>query len=180
MRLKRITPGKLAGREGSLQEQVLPTTILRLHMNAEPEAFGAPVLDLEGRVAAVLLLNLDKQNGVCFALPSEILHKVWSDYKKFGQVEQAWCGFTLELGTTTPKVIFVQKGSPAAAAGFQPGDVILRVGDRAVAHYQDVVDRCYYLTAGEPVEIGVLRGQADRFLTLTPKAVSELKKQRNE
>lgn len=172
--LNRITSGRLAGREGSLQGHVLPTTILRLHMDAASDAFGAPVIDTEGHVAAVLLLNLDKQNAVCFALPSEILSKVWADYQKFDRVEPAWCGFTLEPGTTTPKVTFVQENSPAAAAGFLPGDVILRIGDRPVHRYQDVVDRCYYLTAEEELEVGVLRGQSNLSLRLTPKAVSRL------
>ncbi|MEZ5326490.1 MAG: S1C family serine protease [Verrucomicrobiales bacterium] len=173
--LSRIAPGRLAGREATLQKNVLPTTILRLHMKAAPDAFGGPVIDVDGNVVGILLLNLDQENEVCFALPSEILQKVLTDHTKFQQVEPAWCGFTLELGTTTPKVIFVQSGSPAAAAGFQPGDVILRIGDRLVRDYQDVVDRCYYLTAGQDVEIAVLRNQTDRTLTLKPKAVSELK-----
>lgn len=173
--LKRVSSGRLAGRESTLQKNALPTTILRLHMSATPDAFGAPVLDADGKVAAILLLNFDEENEVCFALPSEILHKAWADYQKFGRVEPAWCGFTLELGTTTPKIIFVQAGSPAAAAGFRPGDVIVRIGDRSMQDYQDVVDRCYYLRAGEDIDIAVLRGKSDRTLTLKPKAVSELK-----
>ncbi|MGK0185036.1 MAG: serine protease Do [Verrucomicrobiales bacterium] len=173
--LKRISPGRLAGRESTLQKSALPTTILRLHMSAAPDAFGAPVLDSDGKVAAVLLLNFDQENEVCFALPSEILRKAWADYQKFGRVEPAWCGFTLELGTTTPKIIYVQADSPAAAAGFLPGDVILRIADHSVLGYQDVVDRCYYLQAGEDVNIGILRGKSDRTLTLKPRAVSTLK-----
>ena len=144
-------------------------------MKAAPDAFGAPVLNVDGKVVAILLVNLDEENEVRFALPSEILHKVLADYQKFQHVEPAWCGFTLELGTTTPKIIFVQAGSPAAAAGLQPGDIILRIGDHTGLDYQDVVDRCFYLTAGQNVEVAVLRNQTDRTLTLKPKGVSELR-----
>lgn len=171
--VERLSAGRLAGREGTLQGQLLPTTILRLHIGAAPEAFGAPVLDSNGHVVAILLLNLDEQNEVCFALPAEILHKVRADCERFQHVEPAWCGFTLELGTTTPKVIFVQDDSPAAAAGFRQGDVILRIGERSVVNYQEVVDRCYYLTAGAEVEFAVLRGRTDRILKLTPKPLSQ-------
>lgn len=137
--------------------------------------FGPRHLDADGKVAAILLLNFDEENEVCFALPSEILHKAWADFQKFGHVEPARCGFTLELGITTPKIIFVQAGSPAAAAGFRSGDVIVRIGNRPMQDYQVVVDRCYYLRAGEDIDIGALRGKNDRTLTLKPKAVSELK-----
>jgi S1-C subfamily serine protease len=174
--LHRLAEGRLAGREGTLMDSVLPTTILRLNLSADSEAFGAPVLNAEGRVAAVLLLDFDDdETDVCFALPSEITYKVWADYKQFGQVEPSWLGFTLERGTSTPKIVYVRKGSPAANAGLVRGDVIMRIDDRHIRHYQDVVDKCYYLTAGREVEIDVLRGTGSVSAKVTPIAVSKLR-----
>ena len=167
--------GRLAGREGTIQGDVLPTRILRLHMAADPADFGGPVLNQDGRVAAVLLLNLDHEdNEVCYALPSEIAHKVWSDYREFGHVESAWLGFTLERGTSTPKIVFVQERSPALAAGLEKGDVIMRISDRQIEGYHDVVDKCYYISPGKEIEIKVLRGISDVTVKLTPIAVSKL------
>ena len=170
--IKRLAAGRLAGRESTLKQHVLPTTILRLNIDADADAFGAPVLDSNGNVSAILLRDLDETNEVCFALPSEILQKVLRDYQSFQRVEPAWCGFTLELGTSTPRVVIVQKDSPAEKAGFQSGDVILSIGGRSIRGYQDVVDNCYYLTAGEETIFQVLRGQDDVVLKLTPVTVS--------
>jgi membrane-associated protease RseP (regulator of RpoE activity) len=59
--------------------------------------------------------------------------------------------------------------SPAAAAGFQPGDVIVAVGDRPVAAQEwQVVQEAIRASAGSPVAVAVDRGGQRLELTPTP------------
>ncbi|WP_298743217.1 RIP metalloprotease [uncultured Brevundimonas sp.] len=63
-----------------------------------------------------------------------------------------------------PRVAAVAAGSPAAAAGFQPRDLIVAVNGRPVVETAEVT-RIVMLSAGDPVTFTVRR--ADRPVTLT-------------
>lgn len=65
------------------------------------------------------------------------------------------------------RVTGVQTGSPAAAAGFVPGDIIKSAAGRSVATSQDVI-RATFLSAGEPVRYGVVRDGATLDLVAVP------------
>ena len=66
-----------------------------------------------------------------------------------------------------PRVVQVAPGSPAAAAGFQPRDLITRVNGRAVSADQEVTN-VVLLSAGDPVRFTVERGGQLLELTATP------------
>ncbi|MEZ5300066.1 MAG: S1C family serine protease [Verrucomicrobiales bacterium] len=178
----RCTPGRIAGREHEFRSAPLPASVLRLHMAVPPGggAFGAPILDRTGAAIGILLVSIKAepaagsgagpQGGpdLAFALPAEIAQKILRDYEKLGAVRYPWLGFELDAGTTTPAIIAVKEGSPAAAAGLRTGDVIKSIAGRAVRSYQDVVDACYYLTPGDPAPIALLRGLEDAEASITP------------
>jgi len=65
----------------------------------------------------------------------------------------------------------VLDGTPAAAAGFMPGDRIVSVGDREVRYFDDVVD-VVSRSAGEPLTFVVDRGGATQRLVATPESVA--------
>ncbi len=70
----------------------------------------------------------------------------------------------------TPSVVFVRKGSAAAAAGVETGDVIQEIDDVAVGSVEQVVRALRDRHEGETVEIHLFRGDkevvADVRLTL--------------
>jgi regulator of sigma E protease len=70
-----------------------------------------------------------------------------------------------------PMVAEVRPDSPAAAAGFQPGDRFVSVGGRAVSTFGDV-QRYVSGRAGDPIVFVMLRDGAEIELTATP-ALSE-------
>lgn len=80
--------------------------------------------------------------------------------------------FTLLFATfgrqvTPPRVQAVEPGSPAAAAGFAPGDLIVEAGGAPVRGGQDVI-RTVSLSSDTPVDIVVMRDGARTVLTVTP------------
>ena len=169
----RCTIGRLAGREKDFDGVPLAATLLRLNLTAKPGCFGAPLVNTEGKVGGVVLLGVAAEEGVCYALPSELIEKVRRDYARHGKVQPCWLGIGLAQGTTTPSIVSLSEDSPAKEAGLRPGDVIRSIGDRPIEQYQDVVDACYYLTAGESVKVKVMRGLQDVSVDVVPTIRSE-------
>ena len=66
-----------------------------------------------------------------------------------------------------PRVAQVQAGSPAAAAGFQPADLIKAIDDRPVVDTSDVT-RTVMMSAGDPLRFRVDRGGRELVLTAVP------------
>ncbi len=68
----------------------------------------------------------------------------------------------------TVRVEQVAEGSPAAGAGIEPGDVILRVNDREIKSIQDVGYNIQ-LNLGNPMQMTVQRGSQPRTVQVTPR-----------
>jgi regulator of sigma E protease len=69
--------------------------------------------------------------------------------------------------TMSARVDSVQDGSAAAAAGFQPGDLVTAIDGKAIADFADM-QRAVSESAGQALQITVKRGDAERILTATP------------
>lgn len=85
----------------------------------------------------------------------------------------AWLGVdTIDLPTANgATVVDVVPGSPADAAGLQPGDVITQVGGRTVQTPNDLQSALAGMRAGQRVEIQYQRGpsSATTQVTLAPR-----------
>jgi len=66
-----------------------------------------------------------------------------------------------------PRVVEVTAGSPAAAAGFQPRDLVVAVNGRPVVEDADVT-RLVLMSAGDPMRFSVERAGGPVTLTATP------------
>jgi S1-C subfamily serine protease len=64
------------------------------------------------------------------------------------------------------RVISVEPGSAAEAAGLTAGDVITAIADRAVAKISDVVAAVYLLRVGERLAVAIRRGDESLELTV--------------
>ncbi len=81
-------------------------------------------------------------------------------------------GLFMAYGKTViePRVDEVVAGSPAAQAGFQPGDLILSIDGDEIESFQDMV-RIVGLSAGNPLQVTVRRAGEQKTLTVTPELV---------
>jgi len=75
-------------------------------------------------------------------------------------------------GVTAPRVGFVLPGSPAAKAGFMPGDVVERAAGERIDSFEDLA-QTIQTRANVPVEILIKRGTGETTLTATPAATAE-------
>jgi regulator of sigma E protease len=69
--------------------------------------------------------------------------------------------------STSPRVDEVQPGSAAAAAGFKPGDLVLKIDGRAIDSFSDM-QRIVSVSAGETLVFDVDRGGTQVTLKATP------------
>ena len=71
------------------------------------------------------------------------------------------------MQTMSARVDEVQADSPAAAAGFQPGDMVLAINGQKIDSFADM-QRIVADSAGETLKITVERNGAQVVLTATP------------
>jgi serine protease Do len=116
-------------------------------------------------------------SGVGFAIPSNEARLIANLLIEHGSAKRALMGLiptalTLnqeqQLGVTTGAyVATVDDNTPAAAAGFKKGDVIVRIGSTPIVTYMDVRDSMYRYKAGDKVSVEIVRDGKHSDLTVT-------------
>ena len=105
-----------------------------------------------------------------FAIPVNMARTIADQIVEFGDVQHGSIGIAtedLKLGAardaklSAPQsgavITKVESGSPAARAGLRPGDIVERLGDRAVARSAFLRNRLALLRVGEVAELSILR-----------------------
>jgi serine protease Do len=167
-----ITPnvGCIGGFGISYRDRYFAVSHIRANVPAQRGEGGAPLLNLNGEVVGILESSLDGGAG-CFVLPIEAAEKVHGDVVRFGEARPGWLGIRFDKSDAAEDQIEVQgfvENSPAAKSGIQPGDLILRVGDRKISSLEDVLNAAFYLTAGEEVPLTVSRAGQTMDIKVVP------------
>ncbi len=136
---------------------------------------GGPLINMQGEIVGVNEISL----GLAGAIPADLAKEVAEAIIRDGRVKRAWIGLEVQpllssfKGNRGALVGGTIDGSPAAAAGFQSGDVLLRIAGRdvlvrfaeEVPVFNQLVMR---LAVGKPVAAVVLRDGSEKTLTVTP------------
>jgi serine protease Do len=169
-----ITSGILSGKHraglaGNSQQDFLQTDAA-----VNPGNSGGPLVDVRGQVIGINTAIVgEAYQGISFAIPSNVARQIYTRLKEEGLKPRGWLGVQLEEMTpehvrqtgvpATAGVyiagIFMQDGSsPAARAGVQPGDVLLRWGDAMVSSPTDLRGLVEKTAIGSRTKIAVFRG----------------------
>jgi putative serine protease PepD len=138
-----------------------------------PGNSGGPLLDSAGRVigvnTAILTAGSGGSVGIGFAVPSNTIRDVIPRLERGRKVQRAYLGVQTRENQTGAGayVAGVTPGAPAAAAGLQTGDVVMRVGGRAVTIPEDVSIAIESRRPGESIELVVRRAGARKTVTVT-------------
>jgi len=163
--------GLVGGLDRKSQGKFFATTHIRANIPVQRGQGGSPVLNLDGQVVGVLVSGMEDGAG-CFVLPIRAAEKVRSDFLRFGDVRHGWAGVTVQEMPVAVKgsrmMIDVVDPAGPAASQFRSGDVVLQVGDIAIREPEDALDASFFLTAGEPVEVRVARGEEVITVPFTP------------
>ncbi len=152
-----------------------------------PTNYGGPLIDIEGRVAGILV-PLSPQggdsevagaewydSGIGFAVPlDEMLTRL--EAMKHGKDQlPGLLGIAMKQGSpysTPPEIIAAQAGSPASKAGIKKGDVIVEAAGRPIVRQSQLKHVLGAMYAGDKVELVVKRG--DERVPLTAELVDKL------
>jgi serine protease Do len=147
--------------------------------SVNPGNSGGPLVDLEGRIVGLnsfILTQSGGAEGLSFAIPSHIVESIYLQIRNFGRVRRGTIGIAaqsidplmaqgLELGQDWGAIVSdVAPGGPAEKAGLAQGDVVLTLDGRPIENGRQLLVRIYGKSAGDKVQLGILRGAQRREL----------------
>ena len=112
-----------------------------------PGNSGGALIDMSGKLIGIntaILSRTGGYQGIGFAIPSNMARPIMNSLVKHGKVVRGWLGVTIQdlkpdlakaLGLAHTKGVLiadVRKGSPAAEAGLERGDVVLAFNGKRV------------------------------------------------
>jgi len=139
-----------------------------------PGNSGGPLVNMAGEIIGVNEISL----GLSGAIPGNLARQVAETIIREGRVRRSWAGIEVQptIGAharTGALVSWVANGSPAAAAGLRPGDVLLKVNgvatDAQFAEQVPLINQILFgLQIGEPAVFTVIRASREMAVRVTP------------
>lgn len=154
---------------------------LQTDAEINPGNSGGPLVDLAGRVIGInteIATSRGVYEGVGFAIPSEIVEKVYNDIVTTGRVRRGAIGVSFStsqneallrsFGASHGVVVdSVESGGPAARAGLRLGDVIVSIGRRQVDNGNQLLNIVSNTAPGRRLRVEYLRGGKRQTCDLT-------------
>ena len=167
----------LAARDG--QASRLVENVIQTDAALNPGNSGGALADVRGRVVGINTAVAGV--GLGLAVPIDTgTRQIIAALMRDGRVRRAYLGIVggtrrlsaalaERLGRTTGlEVVQLLDGSPAAAAGIRPGDLILSLNGRTIAGVADLQRSLVGDVVGRPIEVVLERGSAIAELAITP------------
>ena len=147
-----VTSGIVSAKGRALpRENYVP--FIQTDVAINPGNSGGPLFNLDGEVVGInsqIYSRTGGYMGVSFAIPIDIAMIVVDQLKEKGKVDRGWLGVLIQDVTRELAESFdmdkphgalvarVLPDSPAEAAGFNVGDVIIRFNNREIDHSSDL------------------------------------------
>lgn len=155
------------GRRGVLDDPY--QDFLQTDASINPGNSGGPLVDVHGRVMGITTAIVGQDfRGIGFAIPSNTARAVYEQIRKHGHVQRGYMGLALRRLTIHDNhadsqavrgavVDAVDPTSTGAAAGMQPGDVVVAFDEAAVDDPAALVLMIVRTPIGTEVPLTVLR-----------------------
>jgi serine protease Do len=143
---------------------------------------GGPTFDVYGRVIGVntaIFSQTGGSVGIGFAIPADIADAITRQLISGGRITRGYLGVGIRDVTRDiaesqglrdargALVGEVTAGGPAARAGLQAGDIILRVDGRDIEDANDLTRHVATARAGQAIRLEILRGDQRRTVSVT-------------
>ena len=176
-----VTSGIVSAKSRSLPgDSYVP--FIQTDAAVNPGNSGGPLFNLKGEVIGVNSQIFSRSGGfqgLAFAVPIDVAMQVKDEIQQHGKVSHGRLGIAIQevnqalaqnFGLKSPTgalVASVEKGSPGAQAGIEPGDVILKLDGKEISRSADLPPMVSSLKSGSKVTLEVWRNGAPRQLTAT-------------
>jgi serine protease Do len=154
-----------------------PMIYIQTDASINPGNSGGPLVDAAGNVVGINTLILTQSGGsegLSFAAPSNIVRTVFEQIRKTGRVHRGEIGITAQTisplmarGLDLPQdwgaiLADVSPGGPAAAAGLEPGDIVISLDGKTMENARQLAVNLYQRSVSDRVRIEALRGTERR------------------
>ncbi len=145
-----------------------------------PGNSGGPLVNIRGELVGITTAIVGRSfQGISFSIPSQVAKEVYEQLRTKGTVERGWLGVVFDeltpdlakrLEVPGPSGVLVKDvlpGQPAAAAGLQPGDVIVEWNGKTVTERDELQKMVAGTPIGSKVAVVVVRDGQRTTLEVT-------------
>lgn len=176
-----VTAGIVSAKGRSLpNENYVP--FIQTDVAINPGNSGGPLFNLEGEVVGINSQIYTRSGGfmgVSFAIPIDVAMEVVEQLKETGAVSRGWLGVVIqEVNKDLAESFGLDKAagalvaqvlpdSPAKAAGFRTGDVILNFDGKEIRMSSDLPHHVGRVKPGSVVRVNIMRNGKRKVLKVT-------------
>ena len=147
-----------------------------------PDNSGGPLFNRAGEVVGIdvqIYADAERYRSLTFAIPINLANKVLAQLQtrrnvsggSLGmEVQDVGPGLAVALGLPRPAgalVNSVEPGTPAAASGLKPGDVIVQIGDKTIDRSAELVEHAADLQPGMKITLKLIRNRKPMTMTMS-------------
>jgi len=149
-----------------------------------PGNSGGALVNIKGELVGIntaILSRTGSYTGYGFAVPIDIVAKIFNDIIQYGEVQKSFTGIQVsDLDSEKDKkyklnldkyegavVVNIQESSAAAKAGIEEGSVILKINNEAVEGKSSFEEMISYYRPGDKVKITFLKNGKTQEITIT-------------
>jgi serine protease Do len=180
------TAGIVSAKGRTLESGYVP--FIQTDVPINPGNSGGPLFNMRGEVVGVNSQIYSRSGGymgVSFSIPIDVAMQVGQQLQTTGHVTRGKLGVVIQgvtqgladsFGLPQPEgalVSSVEKGGPAARAGIEPGDVILKLNGQPLKDSGELPVQIASLAPGTNVRVEVWRNHATREFAVTLAAMEE-------
>lgn len=180
-----VTRGIISGKDRTIEVDDVVTKVIQTDASINPGNSGGPLVNLAGEVIGITSMKLASSEieGMGFAIPINDVKVYVQSLEKGEKISRPALGVSLINVTDTYRLYYYQininrniksgvvvaaidNNSPAAKAGLQKGDVIVKIGDKDVSNISKFKYYLYQYSIDDTIEVTYIRNNEQKTVSI--------------